>query len=55
MPSSDNAWMRSGNYASVGNASEYLKTRDPSIEIHGISNNFSTGTEMIASKPSCRA
>jgi hypothetical protein len=53
--SSDNAWKKNDNYASDGNTSEHHKTIDPSIELHGTSNNFSTGTEMIASKPSYRA
>jgi hypothetical protein len=54
-PSSDNAWKKNNNYASDGNTSEHQKTRDPSNERHGTSNNFSTGTGMIASKPSYRA
>jgi hypothetical protein len=55
LPSSDNAWKKNDNYTSVGNTSEHQKTRDLSIELHGTSNDFSTGTEMIASKPSYRA
>jgi hypothetical protein len=55
LPSSGNAWKKNDNSARDGNSQEHLKTRDHSTELYGTSNNFSTGTEMIACKPSCRA
>jgi hypothetical protein len=53
--SSDNAWKKNDNSARDGNTQEHLKTRDYSTELYGTLNNFSTGTETIASKPSYEA
>jgi hypothetical protein len=54
LPSADNAWKKN-NSARNGNTQEHLKTRDYSTELHKTSNNFSTGTETIAFKPSYKA
>jgi hypothetical protein len=55
LPSSDNAWKKNNKSARDGNTQEHLKTREHSTELYGTSNNFSTGTEMIASKASYKA
>jgi hypothetical protein len=55
LPSSDNAWKKNDNSARDGNKQGHLKTRDYSTELYRTSNNFSAGTEIIASKPSYKA
>jgi hypothetical protein len=55
LPSSDKAWKKNHNSARDGNKQGHLKTRGYSTELYGTSNNFSTGTEMIASKASYKA
>jgi hypothetical protein len=46
---------KNDNSTRDANTQEHLKTRAHSIELYGTSNNFSTGTEIIASMASYKA